>query len=95
MIHMNAAGFSKEELNPLQSIEQWEDDVLIRYPEPDVPAKSKEEFAITIILREIRFVNFIVSITHTRHTTLYTEKRNDFLQFNRKEIEKCGKHWNF
>ena len=38
------ASFSEKEINPLQSIEQWEDDVLIRYPEANQPAKAKEEF---------------------------------------------------
>ena len=40
---MIAAKFSKEETNPLQSIEQWEDDVLSRYPVEGEPAKAKEE----------------------------------------------------
>ena len=34
----------EKEINPLQSIEQWEDDVLVRYPEEGKPAKAKEEF---------------------------------------------------
>ncbi|MFD1255250.1 inositol oxygenase family protein [Mucilaginibacter terrae] len=34
---------SKQEMSPLSSIEDWEDDVLSRYPEPGT-AKSKEEF---------------------------------------------------
>ena len=84
---MNAAGFSNEELNPLQSIEQWEDDVLIRYPEPDVPAKSKEEFRnydnpIRDTVREFYRLN------HTYQTYDFVkEKQKDFLQFNRKKLK--------
>ncbi len=36
--------FTEKEIHPLQSIEQWEDDVLVRYPEANAPAKAKEEF---------------------------------------------------
>ena len=40
----NASALSNEEMNPLHSIEQWEDDVLERYPTPGETAKAKEEF---------------------------------------------------
>ena len=38
--------FSAEEVNPLLSLDEWEDDVLQRYPEPDAIAtlKTKEEY---------------------------------------------------
>ena len=39
-----ATPFTEEQINPLQSIEQWEDDVLIRYPEQTYPAKAKESY---------------------------------------------------
>ena len=32
---------SEKEINPLQSIEMWEDDVLERYPVAGEPAKAK------------------------------------------------------
>lgn len=35
---------NQQETAPLTGLDQWEDDVLERYPEPGVPAKSKEEF---------------------------------------------------
>ena len=31
--------FTQNEKNPLNSLDEWEDAVLERYPEPDVPAK--------------------------------------------------------
>ena len=34
--------FTQQEIAPLASIEQWEDDVLLRYPEPHVPSKNNE-----------------------------------------------------
>ena len=83
---MNAQNFSGEELNPLQSIEQWEDDVLLRYPENNEPAKSKEEFRNyenpgRDTVREFYRLN------HTYQTYDFVqEKRKDFLQFSRKEM---------
>ena len=35
---------TEKEINPLASLDEWEDAVLERYPEPGVPAKSKEEY---------------------------------------------------
>ena len=37
--------FSSKEVNPLASLDEWEDDVLERYPDPEEEAaKTKEEF---------------------------------------------------
>ena len=36
--------FTEKEINPLTSLDEWEEAVLERYPEPDTPAKSKEEY---------------------------------------------------
>ena len=38
--------FSEKEINPLGSLDEWEDDVLQRYPDPDTIAKekAKEEY---------------------------------------------------
>ena len=83
---MSAANFSKEELNPLQSIEQWEDDVLVRYPEPDVPAKTKEEFR-DYDNPQRDTVREFYRLNHTYQTYDFVkEKQKDFLQFNRKKL---------
>ena len=80
---MSAANFTKEEINPLHSIEQWEDDVLTRYPEPGEPAKTKEEFRNydnpgRDTVREFYRLN------HKYQTYDFVrEKENEFLQFNR------------
>ena len=37
--------YTEKEINPLQSIEQWEDDVLVRYPEEGKPAKVKRRIS--------------------------------------------------
>ncbi len=79
--------FSAAEINPLQSIEEWEEDVLERYPEADTPAKAKEEFRnydkpARDTVREFYRLN------HTYQTYDFVqEKRKEFLQFNRKEMK--------
>ena len=83
---MKANNFSGEELRPLQSIEEWEDDVLQRYPEAGEPAKAKEEYRnydnpCRDTVREFYRLN------HTYQTYDFVqEKKKEFLQFNRKEI---------
>jgi len=83
---MNAAAFSKEEINPLQSIEEWEDDVLARYPEEGKPAKSKEEFR-NYDNPERDTVREFYRLNHKYQTYDFVmEKRDEFLQFNRKKM---------
>ncbi|SFD81189.1 inositol oxygenase [Chitinophaga sp. CF118] len=83
---MNANNFSGEEIRPLQSIEDWEDDVVLRYPEADQPAKSKEEYRnydspVRDTVREFYRLN------HKYQTYDFVqEKKKEFLQFNRKEM---------
>lgn len=87
---MKEHDFSGEELHPLQSIEQWEDDVVLRYPEPGEPAKAKEEYRNyenpgRDTVREFYRLN------HTYQTYEFVqEKRADFLRFNRKEMPVWG-----
>jgi inositol oxygenase len=78
--------FSNEELQPLQNIEQWEDDVLQRYPEEGQPSKAKEEYRNydnpgRDTVREFYRLN------HKYQTYDFVqEKKKEFLQFNRKEM---------
>ena len=80
------SSFSEKETNPLQSIEQWEDDVLMRYPEPTGTSKAKEEFRnydspVRDTVREFYRLN------HQYQTYDFVkEKKKEFLQFNRKEL---------
>ena len=78
--------FSSEELQPLQSIEQWEDDVLKRYPEEGQPAKAKEEFR-NYETPGRDTVREFYRLNHKYQTYDFVqEKKNEFLQFNRKEM---------
>lgn len=75
------------EINPLQSIEQWEDDVLIRYPEAGQPAKAKEEFRNYETSAKDATVREFYRLNHKYQTYNFVrEKEKDFLQFNRKEL---------
>lgn len=81
---------TEKEKNPLQSIEEWEDDVLIRYPENEAPGKAKEEYRnydnpARDTVREFYRLN------HKYQTVDFVmQKRAEFLQFNRKEMPVWG-----
>lgn len=83
---MESTSFSRQELNPLKSIEEWEDDVLNRYPTANEPAKAKEEFRNYAepgrdTVREFYRLN------HQYQTYDFVmKKRAEFLQFNRKQL---------
>lgn len=77
---------SDKEINPLKSLEEWEDDLLVRYPEPNQPAKAKDEFRNyeepgRDTVREFYRLN------HQYQTYDFVmKKRAEFLQFNRKQL---------
>ncbi len=76
--------FSEKETNPLHSIEQWEDEVLNRYPEPN--AKAKEEYRNYAAPARDTVKEFY-KLNHTYQSLDFVkEKRKEFLQFNRKEM---------
>ena len=83
---MKNSSFTEKELNPLKSIEQWEDDVLQRYPEANQPSKAKEEYRNYAepgrdTVREFYRLN------HQYQTFDFVmKKRAEFLQFKRKQL---------
>lgn len=83
----NKKDFSEKEISPLNSIEQWEDDVLSRYPEPQSTFKEKEQFRnYEAPVRDT--VKEFYRLNHTYQTYEFAkEKRKDFLRFNRKELK--------
>jgi inositol oxygenase len=80
--------FTDTERNPLASLDQWEDDLLIRYPEPE--HKAKEEYRnyddpARDTVREFYRLN------HTYQTYDFVqEKRAEYLKFDKKEIPAWG-----
>lgn len=83
---MKSNSFSEKEVNPLSSIEHWEDDVLKRYPVPNEPAKAKEEYRnYNDPVRDT--VKEFYKLNHKYQTfDFVAEKKKEFLQFNRKEL---------
>ena len=78
---------STKEINPLQSIEQWEDDVLTRYPVAGEKAKAKEEFRNYESSEKDATVREFYRLNHTYQTYEFVRgKQKEFLQFNRKEM---------
>lgn len=83
---MKDNSFSQQEINPLKSIEEWEDDVLNRYPEADQPAKPKDEYRNYVepgrdTVREFYRLN------HQYQTYDFVmKKRAEFLKFDRKQL---------
>ena len=83
---MKGHSFSEQEINPLKSIEQWEDDVVKRYPEANQPARAKEEYRnYTEPGRDT--VREFYRLNHQFQTYDFVmKKREEFLQFNRKQL---------
>ena len=80
--------FNNAELSPLASLDQWEDDLLTRYPETD--SKAKEDYRnyddpARDTVREFYRLN------HTYQTYDFVrEKEREFLAFNKKELPVWG-----
>src|SRR5476651_2808141 len=76
---------TKSELSPLKSIEEWDDDVLKRYPEPG-PAKTKDEFR-NYDGPEIDGVREFYRLNHKYQTyENVLAKKANFLKFDKKEM---------
>jgi inositol oxygenase len=77
---------SEKEINPLASLDEWEDEVLKRYPEPGIPAKSKEEFRnYEDPARDT--VKEFYRLNHTYQTFEFVkEKKANFLKFDKREM---------
>lgn len=80
--------FTEKEINPLGSLDEWEDDVLQRYPDPDNIAKEKSKEDYRNYEAPSRdTVKEFYRLNHTHQTFAFVQqKRKEFLQFNRKEM---------
>jgi len=77
--------FSEKEINPLASIEEWEDNVLERYPEPF--EKSKEEYRNYVDSERQDTVKEFYRLNHTFQTYEFAKaKKENFLKFDKKEM---------
>lgn len=77
-----------KELNPLESLDHWEDDLLERYPDPEAIATSKSTEAYRNYETPGRdTVKEFYRLNHTYQTYAFVqERRKEFLKFDRKEM---------
>lgn len=77
---------TKEEMAPLSSLEDWDEDVLARYPESGQPAKAKDEFR-NYDKPEIDGVREFYRLNHKYQTyENVLAKKANFLKFDKKEM---------
>ncbi len=73
--------------NPLESIEDWEDDLLERYPEPATTADKSKEAYRNYEAPARDTVKEFYRLNHTHQTYDFVlEKRDNFLKFDKKEM---------
>ncbi len=90
----NQAAFTEQETNPLTSIEQWEDDVLLRYPEPNATERSpaRPDHKAKAAYRnydspERDTVREFYRLNHRYQTVDFVQqKEQEFLKFDKKEM---------
>ena len=77
-----------DENNPLRSLDEWEENVLERYPDPNAIAKDKVTEAFRNYEAPARdSVKDFYRLNHTYQTFDFVkQKQADFLRFNRKEM---------
>lgn len=76
---------SELEKNPLKDLDHWEDDLLKRYPEPEV--KAKEEYRNYEDSDRDATVRQFYKLNHTFQTFDFVkEKEAEFLQFNKRKM---------
>lgn len=85
---MDSTQYTDAEIAPLASLDEWEDDLVLRYPDPDslAQAKAKEEFRnYDDPARDT--VKEFYRLNHKYQTYDFVmEKERDFLRFDKKEM---------
>ncbi|MEM9650415.1 MAG: inositol oxygenase family protein [Bacteroidota bacterium] len=77
----------KDEINPLNTLDDWEDDILNRYPDPSGSDKKKEEFRNYQDSKRVETVKEFYRLNHKYQTYDFVcEKENEFLKFSKKEM---------
>lgn len=76
------------ELNPLNNLDEWEEDLLKRYPDPSTISNSKNTESYRNYDEPLRdTVKDFYKLNHTYQTYEFViEKRNQYLSFDKKEL---------
>ena len=79
---------TEKNLNPLSSLDEWEEDVLNRYPNPETISNVKSKEAFRNYEEPAReTVKEFYRLNHTYQTYDFVmDKKADFLQFNKREM---------
>jgi inositol oxygenase len=82
----NPEVFSPKEIAPLSSLDEWEEDVLKRYPEQESVSKTEDQFRnYTEPARDT--VREFYRLNHQYQTYEFVQaKRKEYLQFSKKEM---------
>ena len=87
-MHSDNQPVSANKINPLHSLDEWEEDVLERYPEPgaNISGKSKEAFRdYETTVRDT--VKEFYQLNHQYQTyDFVVQQKNNYLRFNKKEM---------
>ncbi len=82
--------FKPEETAPLHSLDQWEEDILSRYPEPEKPAKTRDAYR-NYETPERDTVREFYRLNHRYQTYDFVlEKEREFLKFDKREMPVWG-----
>ncbi|HLO45175.1 MAG TPA: inositol oxygenase family protein [Leadbetterella sp.] len=74
-----------KEFNPLASLDDWEDDVISRYPEPGT--KQKEDYRNYVDSDRVATVKRFYELNHTYQTyDFVVEKEREFLKFDKRQM---------
>ena len=84
---MSNKEFTSKEINPLGSLDEWEDDLLERYPDPEKIATSKTTEAYRNYEEPARdTVREFYRLNHTYQTYDFVmEKHRQYLSFDKKK----------
>ena len=73
--------------NPMENLDDWEKDLLVRYPDPDVNAKEKEEYRNYVDSARVETVKEFYRLNHTFQTyDFVVSKEREFLKFDKREM---------
>ena len=80
--------FNEKNAKPLSGLDEWEEDVLRRYPDAETIATSKSTEEFRNYEKPVRdTVREFYRLNHTYQTYEFVqEKRNDYLKFDKKEM---------
>lgn len=77
--------------NPMEQVDDWENSLLERYPDPNPTTKEKEEFRNYVDSDRVDGVREFYRLNHTYQTYDFVcDKEREFLKFNKKEMSLWG-----